>query len=185
MRRRPAGLLATLGNALVLCFFPPSLLLFGGSLGFGLQRSLGGGDLRQPLRLVGDPVRHLIAALVAVELVLLRIGRLRRLEPAVDLVLQFGLPLVHALVAHRLVLGRIRLDLGAVERDMPEPHQPGFLGELQHLHEQRAASAVRCRRRNSFEMVRKPGASPATIIMKSACSAAARAIRRDEQMPMA
>lgn len=41
------------------------------------------------------------------------------------------------------------------------------------------ASAVRCRRRNSA-MVRKSGGSPATIIMPSARSTAARAIRREE-----
>src|SRR3984893_9666728 len=47
--------------------------------------------------------------------VLRGVRRLRSLEPAVNLGLQLGLPLAHALVAHRLVLGRIRLDLGARE----------------------------------------------------------------------
>jgi len=34
------------------------------------------------------------------------------------------------------VLRRIRLDLGAVERHVPELHQPRLPGQLQHLHEQ-------------------------------------------------
>jgi hypothetical protein len=42
-----------------------------------------------------------------------------------------------------------------------------------------AAKAFKCRRRNSL-IVRKSGGSPATIIMKSARSTAALAIRRDE-----
>jgi len=80
-------------------------------------------NLSQPRLLVGHPVRHLVAAPVGPERLVLRgVRRLRRLEPAVNLGLQLGLPLAHALVAHRLVLGRIRLDLGAVERHVPELH---------------------------------------------------------------
>jgi hypothetical protein len=37
--------------------------------------------------------------------------------------LQFGFLLAHPLIAHRLVLGRIRVDLGAVERHVPKLHQ--------------------------------------------------------------
>jgi hypothetical protein len=70
-------------------------------------------------------------------LVLRGVRRLRRLQPAVNLFLQLGLPLANALVAHRLVLGRIRLDLGAVERHVPELHQSGPLAQFEHLHEQR------------------------------------------------
>src|SRR5439155_21547424 len=44
--------------------------------------------------------------------------------------------LFHALVAHRLVLRRVGLDLGAVERHMPELHQTGRLAQLQNLPEQ-------------------------------------------------
>src|SRR6478609_1578100 len=53
----------------------------GCGLGFGLQRGLGLAYLLKPLLLVGHPIRHLVAALVAVELVLLRIGGLGGLEP--------------------------------------------------------------------------------------------------------
>jgi hypothetical protein len=38
------------------------------------------------------------------------------------------------------VLGRIRLDLGAVERNVPELHQSSFLSQLQNLHEQAGQS---------------------------------------------
>jgi len=48
----------------------------------------------------------------------------------------------------------------------------------------RTFSADRCRLRKS-EMVRKSGGSPATIIMKSARSLHALAMRRDEPMPLA
>src|SRR5215211_3097852 len=53
-----------------------------------------------------------------------------------DLRFQLGGAIVHALVAHRLVLRRVGLDLGAIERDMPELHQAGLLAQLQNLHEQ-------------------------------------------------
>ena len=136
-RRRLAVLFAAFRDALLLCLFPPPRLLFGGRLGFGLERGLGLPDLLQPLLLVGHPIGHLVAALVAVELVLLLIGRLRGFKPAVDLGLQLRFPLLHALVAHRLVLGRVGLDLGAVQRHVPELHQSRLRGKLQHLHEQR------------------------------------------------
>jgi transposase len=38
-------------------------------------------------------------------------------QPAIDLGLQFGLTLLHMPIAHCLVFGRIRLDLGTVQRD--------------------------------------------------------------------
>ncbi len=136
-RRRLAVLLAPLRYALLFRLRPAPLLLFGGGFGFRFQFGLGLADLLQPFLLVGHPIGHLIATLWAVELVLLCIGRLGRFQPAVDLGGKLRFPLLHALVAHRLVFGRVRLDLGAVERDVPELHQAGLLGKLQHLHEQR------------------------------------------------
>ena len=64
------------------------------------------------------------------------ISRLGGFEPAVHLRLKLCFSLLHALVAHCLVLRRIRLDLGPVERDVPKLHQAGLLGKLQNLHEQ-------------------------------------------------
>ncbi|ESW76192.1 hypothetical protein X772_32340 [Mesorhizobium sp. LSJC280B00] len=137
-RRRLAVLLAALCLALLLRLVPAAHLFFGGGLGFGLQFGLGLANLLQSLLLVGHPIGHLVAALLAVELVLLPIGRLRGFEPAVDLGLELRFPLLHALVAHRLVLGRVGLDLGAVERHVPELHQSRLLGKLEDLHEQRS-----------------------------------------------
>ena len=56
-------------------------------------------------------------------------------QPAIDLGLQFGLTHLHVPIAHclGLVFGRIRLDLGAAERDMPEPHQPAFSANFDTL----------------------------------------------------
>jgi hypothetical protein len=118
----------------------PHLLLRGG-LGLGLQRRFRRADLGEPLLLVGDPLRHLVAAPAAVELVLLRIGGLGGRQPAVDLRLQLRLALLHARIAHRLVLGGIGLDLRAVERDVPELHQPGRATQLENLHEQLGQSS--------------------------------------------
>jgi hypothetical protein len=50
-------------------------------------------------------------------------------QPAIDLGLQFGLTHLHVPIAHclGLVFGRIRPDLGAVERDMPDPSRTSRL----------------------------------------------------------
>jgi hypothetical protein len=130
-------LFAAFRDALLLCLGSPSRLFLGGGFGFRLQLSPGFANLLKPLLLVGHPIGHLIATLAAVEPVLLRIGGLRGFEPAVNLGRQLRFALLHALVAHRLVLGGIRLDLAAVERNVPELHQPGPLNQLQYLHEQR------------------------------------------------
>src|SRR5690606_7672352 len=171
-RRWPlAVLLATFGDAPFLGLGPAPHLLLGGGFHFRLQLGLGLADPLKPLMLVGHPIRQLIAALVAVELVLLRIGGLGGFKPTADLGRKFRFPFLHAIITHRLVLGRVRLDLGAVKRHMPSFTKPAFSASCNTC-TNRAASALRCRRRNS-EIVRKSGGSPATIIMKSARSTAA------------
>src|SRR4029077_16159981 len=75
-RRRLAALLAAFGDATLLGFAPRRALPLGADLGFGLPRGLPLPYLLKPLLLVGHPIGHLVAALVAVELVLLRIGGL-------------------------------------------------------------------------------------------------------------
>lgn len=135
-RWRLAGLFAPLCLPLLVRLLPAPHLLFGSGFGFRLQRGLGLADLLQPLLFVGHPIEHLVAALVAVELVLLRIGCLGGFKPAVNLGLKLRLPRLHTLVAHRLVLRRVRLGLGAVERHVPELHQSSLLGKLQNLHKQ-------------------------------------------------
>ena len=47
-----------------------------------------------------------------------------------------GLALVHAAVAHGLVLAGVGLDLRAVERDPPELHETGLLAEQQDVEEE-------------------------------------------------
>src|SRR5215217_7258665 len=175
--RRPAALFPVFRKALLLCLFAPPLLLFGGGFGLGLQRGLGFPDLLKPLLLVGDPIRHLVAALVAVEPVVLRIGRFGSLKPAVDFGLELRLPLLHALVAHGFVLG------GVASATCPSFTKPACSASCNTC-TNRSASLLRWRRRNS-EIVRKSGGSPATIIMKSARSTHALAIRREEYSPLA
>src|SRR3984893_13320922 len=56
----------------------------------------------------------------------------------------------HPAVAHRLVLGGIRLNLGAVERDMAELDQTRFAAQPEDLYKQTPDSAPRCRLGNSM-----------------------------------
>ena len=130
-------LLAAFGLPLLLCRSLLFDLGFGARLRLGFQRSLCRPDrLCAPL-LVSDPVRHLLAGLVtAVQLVLPGIGRFCGTQPLGNLRFQLGCTFLHALVAHRLVLGSVRLNLRAVERHMPEFDEPGLLAQLQDLHEQ-------------------------------------------------
>ena len=102
-------------------------------LQFGLRRP----DLLGPLLLVGDPIGRLLAAHVAAEgLVLLDVSSLGRAQPARDLGFKLSRALGHAFVAHRLVLGGVRLDLRPVERDMAKLHQPCLLAKRQNLGKQ-------------------------------------------------
>src|SRR5580700_9850919 len=87
--------------------------------------------------LIGNPIRHLLAGLVAaMQLVLRGIRRLGRAEPLGDLGFQLPGALFHTLVAHRLVLRGVGFDLGAIERHMPELDETGLLAQLQNLPEQ-------------------------------------------------
>ena len=134
-RGRLAVLLASLGDALLFRLFPAPCLLRGGGFGFRLQLGFGLAYFLKPPLLVGHPIGHLIAALLAVELVLLCIGGFGRDQSAVDLGLKLRFPLLHALIAHRLVFRGVRFDLSAVERHVPELHQAGLFRKLRYLHE--------------------------------------------------
>jgi len=108
-----------------------------GRFRLGLQFGLRRPDLLGPLLLVGDPIGRLLAAHVAAEgLVLLGVRSLGRAQPARDLGFKLSRALGHAFVAHRLVLGGVRLDLRPVERDMAKLHQPRLLAKLQNLGKQ-------------------------------------------------
>src|SRR5208282_5517831 len=156
--------LAPFGSPVVLGLGPRFRL----DLQFGLRRP----DLLGALLLIHNPIRHLIAALVAAEgLVFPLVQGFAGAHPASDLGPELRCPLGNALIAHRLLLGGVRLDLRAVERDMAELRQSGPFAQLQNPREQ-AVSAFRRRLRKS-ETVRKSGASSPTMLMKSTRSRAA------------
>jgi hypothetical protein len=68
--------------------------------------------------------------------ILLGICRLGGRQHASDLGFQFRLAFLHALITHRFMFRRVRLDLGAIKRDMAEFDQPCRLAQLQNLQEQ-------------------------------------------------
>jgi len=96
-------------------------------------------DLRQPFLLVAGPIRHLVAALVLAEgLVLFGVRSLRRRQHPSHLGFQFRLAFLHAFITHRFVFRGVRLDLRAIQRDMAEFDQSCRRAQLQNLQEQRA-----------------------------------------------
>ncbi len=108
------------------------------SLRLGLERCLGRPDALEPRLLVGDPVRQLVAAHLGAMLgVLGGVSGLRLGQPALDLGRERRLGRCHPAIAHRLVLARVGLELGAVERDVAKPDQPRLPAQPQDLHEQR------------------------------------------------
>lgn len=64
------------------------------------------------------------------------IGRVRAVKPAFHLRRQLRFRPEHALVAHRLVLGCVGSQLGAVHGDVAQPNQARTPAQRQHLHEQ-------------------------------------------------
>lgn len=132
-RRRFARLLAAFGLALLFLFGLDAVLLLRRQFGVRFQRRHRLLDLRQQFLLVDGPVRQFVA--VAESLILRGIRRLGGRQHASDLGLQFRLALLHALITHRLVFRRVRLDLRTIQRDMTELDQPGRLAQLQNLHE--------------------------------------------------
>ena len=138
-RRRFARLLAAFGLALLFLFGLDATLFRRRQPGVGLQRRHRLLDLRQPFLLVAGPIRHLVAALVSAEsLVLFEIRRRGGRQHASDLGFQFRLAFLHALITHRFMFRRVRFDLRAIKRDMAEFDQPCRLAQLQNLQEQRA-----------------------------------------------
>ena len=91
-------------------------------------------------------------------LVFLGVRSLGRAQPPLDLGLELRRTLLHALVAHRLVLGGVRLDLRPVERDMAELHKSRLFSRAPLQLARTVESALKCRLRKS-ETVRKSGGS--------------------------
>src|SRR5271155_2449901 len=112
-------------------------LAAGGAFASGPHSALRRPDLLGALLLVGDPFGQLLAALVAAEgSVFPGVRSLGCAQPPIDLGLELRRTLLHALVAHRLVLGGVRLDLRPVERDMAELHKSRLFAQLENLPEQ-------------------------------------------------
>src|SRR4029077_7328644 len=103
-RRRLARLLAAFGLALLFLFGLDATLFLRRQPGVGLQRRHRLLDLGQALLLVAGPIRHLVAALVFSDsLVLFTTRRLGGRQHASDLGLQFRLAFLHALITHRFM----------------------------------------------------------------------------------
>ena len=132
LTRLLAAFLLPLGFGLGCCL----ALLLGCGFSLCLQLNFRLPDLLGARLLVGDPLRHLVAALVAMQLIFRRIGHLGCGQPPGDLCFQLGCALFHARIAHRLVLRCVRFDLRDVERDMPKLDQIGLLAKLQNLQEE-------------------------------------------------
>src|SRR5258708_2528521 len=98
-----AGFFAAFGWAWLFLSGLDATLFLRRQPGVGLQRRHRLLDLGQPFLLVAGPIRHLVAALVFAEsLVLFAIRRLGGRQHASDLGFQFRLAFLHALVTRRL-----------------------------------------------------------------------------------
>src|SRR5271157_5401346 len=117
--------------------FGGGLLFLGLLFGFGFQLRLRRSNLRQPALPPRQLRRQLVARLILP--VLLILGRIHCFGPPQQRFyfrLQFLLRLAHPLIAHRLVLAGIALDLAAIDRHMSQLHQPRLLTQLQGLAKQ-------------------------------------------------
>jgi hypothetical protein len=89
---------------------------------------------RQPGLLVALPIQRFVAAArAATGCVVGRILRLCARQPFGQFTRKLGLD--YAGVVHRLVLGGVCFDFGAVDRDMVPSGQPSLSAQCQHLHE--------------------------------------------------
>ena len=109
------------------------LFRFVAFFGARFQHRFGLGQIGQPLfsdgNLVLDdqPFRQLHFALI---------NLFTQLEQFADFLPQLGFDLDQTLVAHRFALGRIRMDLAAIQTDIPQFQHPRRLRQQQDLHKQ-------------------------------------------------
>ena len=65
------------------------------------------------------------------------VNRIRLTQQRLDLAFQARFLFLHPVVAHRLVLARVRTHLRPVDRQLPQARQTQLLRQTHHLHEQR------------------------------------------------
>jgi hypothetical protein len=112
-------------------------LLRGLFFGFLFQSRLGLADLLQPALPPLQLGRQFVAVpILAVLRILFGIGLFGGGQQRIDLLLQARLGLVHVLVAHRLVLAGVGLDLGSIDGHMAQLHQSSLGTQQQSLREQ-------------------------------------------------
>ena len=101
-----------------------------GSCGLRLKRLSGLADFGQALLFVGDPAGHSVAATACAGRKLSLARRLLAQLQASDPLRREAPSRVFTRLSDRLVFGGVRLDLRAVERDMPQLRQPGFFASF-------------------------------------------------------
>jgi hypothetical protein len=130
-------------------------------------RCLNGGEPRRPSRQLRG---QLVAADVRpMHRLFGRIDRLGLRRERRDLRASLAFLLEHPPVTHRLMLARVGLHLGASDRQRAELHDAGFAGHPHDLHEQRLEGRQ----------------WPAANMRYATSSSSFRAIRRDENVPVA
>ena len=114
-----------------------STLLRGGGFRFLLQFRFQGSNLSQSRFPITQLFRQLITPFAfAVQLILFFVYVLRLSQQARHFSRQLLLRILHPRVGERLVLRGVGFDLGAINRYLPQLHQPRALAQLQDLHEQ-------------------------------------------------
>ena len=90
----------------------------------------------------------------------------------------------HPLVAHRLVARGVRAQLGAIDRQRPQPDQLGLLAQPQRLHEQ-LRQRLQMPRRGTWRSSGSPGADRRTASAPPHRGRSPRSSLRDDITPFA
>src|SRR5690606_32215587 len=110
------------------------LLRFLRRLRLCLERSLGFTNLCQSRLRPAAFGRQLVTSLpLPLALVLGSVGLFSRSKQLCDLLRQLAFLLKHPLVAHRLVLARVRLELRSIQCHVAKSHEPSLHADCEHL----------------------------------------------------
>src|SRR5262245_23087712 len=157
-------------------------------IGFGLallQPCLGGLYLGQTNLASSKLLRQLLLGLIHTQArVLLCIGCPSALQQRFNLLLKLYLLLFHTPVAHRFVLARIRLNLGAIQSNHPKLDHPQLFGQPHHLHKQ-LFKLRQMPKSKITDRFRCEGKLPAPSIRNATSSYNLLAILREEKTPVA